>query len=56
MNKQLTEMREKLNTDIERYETSLRQTFSNMDRQLAVLKQTQQYVEQQTKIWNGNYD
>ncbi|MAC12833.1 MAG: flagellar hook protein [Sphingorhabdus sp.] len=56
VSKQLTEMREKLNSDIERYQTSLQQTFSNMDRQLAVLKQTQQYVEQQTKIWNGNYD
>ncbi|WP_420605865.1 flagellar filament capping protein FliD [Novosphingopyxis sp.] len=54
VNKQLAELREKLDDDIERYEANLQQTFANMDRQLAVLRQTQQYVEQQVSIWNNS--
>ena len=54
VNKQLSELREKLDDDIERYEANLTQTFANMDRQLAVLRQTQQYVEQQVSIWNNS--
>ena len=53
VNKQLAELRTKLDDDIENYQATLQQTFANMDRQLAVLKQTQQYVEQQVSIWNN---
>jgi flagellar hook-associated protein 2 len=54
VNKQLAELREKLDDDITRYQANLQQTFSNMDRQLAILRQTQQYVEQQASVWNGS--
>ena len=54
VNKQLAELRTKLDEDIDKYQASLQQTFANMDRQLAVLKQTQQYVEQQVSIWNNS--
>lgn len=56
VSKSLAEMREKLSDDIDRYRANLQQTFGNMDQQLAILRQTQQYVEQQTKIWNNTND
>lgn len=54
MNKKLAEMRTDLDEDIERYEANLQQTYANMDRQLATIKQTQQYLEQQISIWNSS--
>lgn len=54
VNKQLAELRTKLNDDIGRYQANLQQTFANMDRQLAVLNQTQKYIEQQVSIWNNS--
>lgn len=54
INKQLADLRVKLDDDINRYQANLQQTFANMDRQLAILRQTQQYVEQQASAWNGN--
>ncbi|TXC68747.1 flagellar hook protein [Sphingorhabdus soli] len=54
VNKQLDDLRTKLDDDINRYQANLQQTFSNMDRQLAILRQTQQYVDQQASIWNGS--
>lgn len=54
INKQLADLRVKLDDDINRYQTNLQQTFANMDRQLAILRQTQQYVEQQASVWNGS--
>ncbi len=54
VNKELSELREKLDDDIERYQSNLQQTFANMDKQLAVLRQTQQYIEQQVSIWNNS--
>lgn len=50
----LLEAREKLDQDSAQYETQLRRTFANMDRQLAVLQATQSYLEQQIAVWNGD--
>lgn len=49
---QLTELLTDLDDDIDRYREQLQRTFSNMDRQLAVLRSTQSYLEQQVSIWN----
>ena len=50
--KDLAELREKIDEDSERYREQLAKTFTAMDRQLAVLRSTQSYVEQQISIWN----
>lgn len=47
---------EKLDNDGERYEAQLQQSFANMDRQLAVLRATQNYLTQQIAVWNGSND
>lgn len=52
----LSEAREKLDNDSERYQTQLQQSFANMDRQLAVLRATQSYLTQQIAVWNGSND
>ncbi len=50
----LLEAREKLDQDSAQYETQLRRTFANMDRQLAILQATQSYLTQQIAVWNGD--
>lgn len=52
----LVKARERLDQDSAQYETQLRRTFANMDRQLAVLQATQSYLTQQIAIWNGDND
>ncbi|QTD56470.1 flagellar filament capping protein FliD [Parasphingorhabdus cellanae] len=52
----LLEARNKLDEDSAQYETQLRRTFANMDRQLAVLQATQSYLTQQIAVWNGDND
>lgn len=56
INTKLAEMRIDLDEDIDKYEANLQQTYANMDRQLAVLKQTQEYLKQQISIWNSSSD
>lgn len=50
----LSEMLTELDDDIDRYRTQLERTFANMDRQLAVLRSTQSYLDQQVSIWNDS--
>ncbi|GAA0469172.1 flagellar filament capping protein FliD [Parasphingorhabdus litoris] len=52
----LLDARNKLDEDSAQYESQLRKTFANMDRQLAVLQATQSYLTQQIAIWNGDND
>jgi flagellar hook-associated protein 2 len=56
INTKLAEMRVELDEDIDKYQANLQQTYANMDRQLAVLKQTQEYLKQQISIWNSSSD
>src|SRR3546814_9741648 len=50
----LGEEREKFEDYMERYEQNLSNTFSAMDTNLASLKDTQTYLEQQITMWNNS--
>jgi flagellar hook-associated protein 2 len=47
---------DKLNTDMDDYETRLTAVYSKMESQLTALKATQSYMEQQIKAWNSSGD
>lgn len=47
---------EKLDLDMERYEARTAAAFSAMDTQLATLKATQSYIDQQIKVWTNSED
>lgn len=49
----LVVQREKLNESIEAYRAQLSRTFSDMDRQLAVINATQSYLTQQIAVWSN---
>ncbi|MCE7795638.1 flagellar filament capping protein FliD [Sphingobium sufflavum] len=49
----LTKQTEKLDASMENYEAQLTKTYSAMQTQLASIKATQSYLEQQIAIWNG---
>lgn len=50
----LTEILEKVQEDSDRYREQLERTFGDMDRQLAILRSTQSYIEQQVSVWSGS--
>ena len=45
---------EKLNLDMENYESRLSATYAAMDKQLTALNATKSYIEQQIKVWNND--
>jgi len=53
--KTISEAMEKVDEDSERYRAQLSTAFAAMDRQLAILRSTQSYLDQQVEVWNNNY-
>lgn len=56
LKKAYAEQLEKLDEDMERYETRTAAAFAAMDTQLAALKATQSYIDQQIKVWTNSED
>ncbi|MDF0540972.1 flagellar filament capping protein FliD [Sphingobium sp. H39-3-25] len=50
----LADQLEKLDTDMENYEARLSTVYAAMDKQLAALKATQSYMDQQIAAWNNS--
>lgn len=53
---ELTELLEKLDTQMENYEAQLTSIYSKMESRLTALKATQSYIEQQIEVWNSSSD
>ncbi len=52
--KTLAEQLDKLDVQMENYQTQLTNTYSKMESRLTALKATQSYLEQQIAIWNNS--
>lgn len=52
----LADQLDKLNTDMDNYETRLTAVYAKMESQLSAFKATQSYLEQQIAVWNGSND
>jgi len=52
--KDIAKAREKINTDTAFQRRQLETTFTAMDRQLAILRSTQSYLDQQIAVWNNS--
>lgn len=54
MKQSLADQLDKLNSDMDSYQSNLTDQFAAMDKQLTALKATQTYLQQQIQVWNGS--